>query len=48
MESSALGHLYAIEVRYSPTISYATVAVRNRIPTVRNTVGHRGILKEAT
>jgi hypothetical protein len=48
MESSALGHLYAIEVQNSPTISYATVTFRNWIPAVRETPsGTVGIPKEA-
>ncbi len=42
MESSALEHLYAIEVQNSPTISYATVTFRNWIPAVRDSVGNSG------
>ena len=42
MESSALGHLYAIEVGDPPTISHATVTFRNWIPTVRDPAGNSG------
>jgi hypothetical protein len=47
MESSTLGLLHAIEVQDSPTISYATVTFRNRIPAVRDLSETVGIPKEA-